>query len=266
MFIGDAISSALAQSIQDIEIVIVDNSRDCDRLTANTVAAYNDPRINYSRGDDGMTAVESWNKCVFLARGDFILILSDDDRLGPMFLEQSLLALEENRSSGFSFTHANKVTLEWKPISRWGYNFLEAGHCSGDEYLKFTLLHRCCISLSSTVLVRRETYTRVGGYQPKYAINTFDFNFYLRAARYFDVSFIDECLVDYRIHHGQLSEEHWRSPATPTGKIGTYLELLGLIGDLGEPTPTLPAAFLRERIGTITQELGQLLSTTFTRL
>jgi hypothetical protein len=102
-----------------------------------------------------------------------------------------------------------------------------------------------------------EVHQSIGKYQAMYAANTFDLNFYLRAATQFDTYFIDEVLVDYRLHDQQLTEEHWRTAGRPTGKIGTYLELIGLISQV--QGVGIDRGFLQERLAYCTSELSALL-------
>jgi hypothetical protein len=157
---------------------------------------------------------------------------------------------------GFTFTHANKTDINWTFVQRWGYEYPPPGYLTSKDYSRFSLEHACCITLAPTVVVNKRVYDAVGLYQSAYAKNTFDFNFYLRAARRFDTYFVDEVLVDYRLHPRQLTEEHWRTDGSPTGKIGTYLELLGLISELLGSAATSDEQFLREKLMSITAELS----------
>jgi hypothetical protein len=167
---------------------------------------------------------------------------------------------------GFTFTHANKTDAEWRVSRLWGYDFPPAGYLRRDDLIRFTLTHTCCITLAPTVVARRSIYESVGPYRAEHSANTFDFNLYLRAALICDSFFIDEVLVDYRLHPEQLGEAHWRNPSAPTGKIGTYLELLGLAAELIRRPDILPAEFVSERVRYIVSELTGLLRRPFPHL
>lgn len=257
-FLPDAIDSVLSQTHERFRLLIIDNNDDSE--TADVVNRYKDPRLVYSKTPTTLSTIAAWNRCVECCSTPYLVILGDDDRLHPKFLERSVCALENHPSVGFSFAHANKTDKQWNVLRLWGYDFIKAGVSTGWEYLHFTLQHACCISLAPTVLVRMTVHNMIGGYQAMYAANTFDLNFYLRAATHFDTYFIDEVLVDYRLHDQQLTEEHWRTQSRPTGKIGTYLELIGLISQLqGVDASLLDRFFLQERLDYCTRELTALL-------
>lgn len=262
--ISEAVASILNQTFGDFELLIIDNN--ADNLTQRAVSRFPDSRIRYVQSSAPLTVIESWNKCVDLSRGEYVHIFADDDRLKPTFLAHSVTVLDAHPAVGFTFTHANKTDAEWRVARLWGYNFPPPGYLRRDDYIRLTLTHACCITLAPTVVVRRSLYESVGPYRAEYGSNTFDFNLYLRAALVSDSFFIDEVLVDYRLHPDQLTEVHWRSPSAPTGKIGTYLELLGLAAQLVRRPDLLPAEFVSERVRYMVSELTDLLRRPFPHL
>lgn len=256
--IRDAIASVLSQTYQDFELLIVDNNETDE--TMNIVSNFTDSRIVYCRNRRQLNVIESWNQCVELSKGSYVHIFSDDDRLRPDFLARSMEAHESYRNLGFTFTHAAKTDIDWNFLQLWGYEFPPPGYLTGRAYCRFSLEHTCCISLAPTVVVNKRVHEAVGIYRAPFAKNTFDFNFYLRAAGRFDTYFIDEILVDYRLHKDQLTQQHWRTEASPTGRLGTYLELLGAISELLESASAVEQEFLRERLRFIANQLSTLLT------
>lgn len=89
-YICEAIESAISQTFQDVEILIVDNastdnSRDiishwAQRFTHVTVQYY----------DIYVSHAQNWNRCLKHARGKYIVFLHADDRLKPGFVEAAL--------------------------------------------------------------------------------------------------------------------------------------------------------------------------------
>jgi glycosyltransferase involved in cell wall biosynthesis len=260
--IKEAIESALAQTTARFELLVVDNSTDAS--TEETVRAFKDARIRYQRTDACLSVIDCWNLCIQHSRGRYIHILGDDDRVAPDFLRLSLNVLEGHPEIAFTFTHANKTDEDWKPLRLWGYDFPPAGSISGKFYLELTLTHGCCLTLAPTVVMRKSVHDQLGGYRADIVSNTFDFNFYLRVGESFSCYFIDQILVDYRLHRAQLAEKHWRSRSRPTGKIATYLELLALIPRLFRAWPTArDQAFLQQRLEVLTRGLAELLHRPF---
>lgn len=87
-YLHEAIASVLAQTIDNWELVVVDDCSPED--LASIVASFDDARIRYFRNERNFGAehvVGNWNKCLEYAQGDFIICMGDDDRLLPNCLE-----------------------------------------------------------------------------------------------------------------------------------------------------------------------------------
>lgn len=226
-FLGQAIDSVLKQTHSNLILTIVDNASTDD--TKDIVYSFLDPRIRYVCNKDRLSMIDNWNYAINLCDSEYVCILGDDDKLFPQFLEKSLTAIHSYPSVGFTFSHCNKIDSNGNLIQRWGYNFPPSGFIRGHDYLEVTLKYGCCLTNSSTVLIRKSVLDSVGCFQSEYGSNTFDFNLWIRIASQFDTYFINEVLADYCIHEQQVSERHWRTPNSPTGSLGTTLELLSAI-------------------------------------
>lgn len=220
----EAIISSLGQTFNNFELLILDNNSSDN--TKDVVESFTDNRIRYHRNEQNIGMMNNWNKAVELARGDYLIILGDDDKLYPQFLERSLNVHKIYPRLGFTFSHCNKVDEKGKFLKRWGYQFTPSGFLKGSNYLYYSIKYDCCLTNSSTVFLNTKVFKKVGLFQDVYGANTFDFNMWIRIAGKYDVYFINEVLVDYQIHDAQISKIHWRRPKRPTGKIGTYLELI----------------------------------------
>src|SRR5680860_243609 len=84
-FLRDAISSVLAQTFPDYEIIVVDDAPDSS--TASVVAAFGDPRITYLKNSRSKGGAGTRNTGAALARGAWIAFLDDDDTWLPQKLE-----------------------------------------------------------------------------------------------------------------------------------------------------------------------------------
>lgn len=88
--IGESIRSVLAQTMQDFEIVIVDDGSEDN--TEEVVRAFDDPRIRYFRQENaGVSAAR--NHIARESRGLFTAVLDDDDLMHPRRLEWQLAAM-----------------------------------------------------------------------------------------------------------------------------------------------------------------------------
>lgn len=88
----DAINSVLMQSVQDFEIIILDDGSE-DRSAQEVVASFNDSRIKYFYQEcQGISSAH--NAAIAQCSGDFIVNLDDDDLMPPWRLESQLKVIE----------------------------------------------------------------------------------------------------------------------------------------------------------------------------
>lgn len=76
-----AIETVRRQDYQDWEIVVSDN--DSAQDVGGYVAGLHEPRIRYLRSDRFVSVTDNWNKALEASRGDYVLMLGDDDGLTP---------------------------------------------------------------------------------------------------------------------------------------------------------------------------------------
>jgi glycosyltransferase involved in cell wall biosynthesis len=97
-----ALDSALAQTSQDIEILISDNgSRDG---TAAWLASVSDSRLRKFHHERTISVQEHGNFLVEQARGEYFVGLSDDDWLEPDFAAEVLALLDRHPDLPFVYT------------------------------------------------------------------------------------------------------------------------------------------------------------------
>lgn len=84
-YIKGALESCLRQNFSDFEILVKDTSS--HRQIEEIVARFKDPRIRYTRNSSDMKITPKLNELVREGRGDWMLILCDDDELQPGYLE-----------------------------------------------------------------------------------------------------------------------------------------------------------------------------------
>lgn len=86
-FLKEAIDSILNQTFTNFEFIIVNDAspENIDYI----VNQYDDKRIQYyvnEKNIGGKDLVAQWNHCINYAKGDYLILASDDDRYHPHFL------------------------------------------------------------------------------------------------------------------------------------------------------------------------------------
>ncbi len=83
------ISSILAQREESFELIVLND--DSPEPVEEIVRTFDDARIRYYRNEKNVGAyhlVNNWNKCLELAKGEYIVIMGDDDLLEPDYLQE----------------------------------------------------------------------------------------------------------------------------------------------------------------------------------
>ena len=109
-YLSDAIRSALEQDYPNIELIVVDDCSPDD--IKSVVDGFKDARIRYVRNEVNLgsaSVVHNWNHCLDEARGEFFVLLCDDDILLPNMVS-SMLALAEKYPECGMF-HAGRSVL-----------------------------------------------------------------------------------------------------------------------------------------------------------
>jgi len=87
-YIEKTIKSILEQTVQDFEIVVVD---DCSKdHSVNVISGFDDPRIRILRNEINMGGAASYNRAISAAQGEWLVNLDADDWIAPNKLERQL--------------------------------------------------------------------------------------------------------------------------------------------------------------------------------
>jgi len=108
-YLAEAIESILAQSFEDLELIISDNastdatSEICREYTAR------DERIRYVRNDKNLGAAHNYNQLVHMADGRYFKWHAHDDVCAPTFIEKCVAVLEADPDVVLCFTQTDGI-------------------------------------------------------------------------------------------------------------------------------------------------------------
>ena len=190
-----ALHSIASQSFRDFDIFIVQNGkRDYAKEIAEEFKKQ-ELNIHYVH-EKKACAVNARNVGVRKSRGEFIAFLDDDDEWLPEKLRKQTDILNHFSDiglvtcSGWLFNEQNK-----KPE-----RFNELG-----GYLSLVdLMTQKLIRTLSTVLIRRTCIERVGLFDQQFLIAN-DFDLYTKIVQHYRIFNLDEPLMKYHKHSGNLS-------------------------------------------------------------
>lgn len=195
-YIQQAIYSVIEQTFSDFELIVVD---DCSNdKTAHLVHSIADPRVSLIKTKSNSGVSNARNLGMSLAQGEFIALLDADDWWLPQKLELQLEALKAQQAElcyTWTYLYNESTRLTHRTASS----------ISGDVYE--ILLHQNFIgSIGSCLMFRTDIIDRIGGFDTALHYAE-DWEFCLRAAKYFRYSVVEVPLLVYRQHPTSCSSK-----------------------------------------------------------
>lgn len=190
-FIADTVRSVLAQTYQDLEVIVVD-----DGSKDGTLAALEQfgGRVRVHTQANGGVA-KARNTGVSLATGTYIAFLDADDLWLPHKLEQQLF----HSSAPMTFT--DRFNIGARGDLPEIQSEVTAMH-GGDVFVQ--LLREGNFITNTSVVMRRALFEKMGGFYT--GLNgTEDWDLWIRVAEHHEIGFVPEPLVRYRFHAGGIS-------------------------------------------------------------
>lgn len=199
----------LTQSFEDFELIVSDNASQDE--TENTVRSYRDGRIRYVRNERNIGCRENGNRCLALAKGKYIVLLSDDDAMMPDNLAAKVEVLSRNHQVGLVHSKYHVIDGDGRIIksdTNWGHGPDRTSDAveAGQDVLRTMLLTSNTINLPA-VLFRKACYDRLGGWTDELDL-TCDWEYWMRIAIYYDIAFIARPLIKWRIHSGSETSRY----------------------------------------------------------
>ena len=224
-----SIYSVLNQTIQDFEIIIVDDNSSDGGLAI--VKSFHDPRISCIEQEHrGVSSTR--NHGVNLASGDFIAFLDADDEWMPLHLETILRLIKTFPEAGM-FATASKITSEeGKP--RWTiYKNIPPPPWEGllPDYFRSGSLGEDPVN-ASTVVIPKKIFHEMGGFPEGYWYGE-DTDLFGRIALKYPVAFSWEFGALYHVEASNRSSER-KIPVDYEEPFVTTARLALLKGDVRE--------------------------------
>jgi glycosyltransferase involved in cell wall biosynthesis len=195
-----ALESLQAQTVGDLEVVVVDDgSTDSTPSLVADVQA-RDPRIRYARLDGGSGAAKARNEGIGLATGEFLAFLDDDDEWHPKKGEIQIDFLRAHPAVGI--VGCDYVMTNESAGSSATYR--------GPKALSpFALLWVNVMMGCSFPLLRRGAFSFEPRFDPG-MVPAEDWDLWLRCSDEREISWLDSVLCRYVIHGPQLTGDRGR--------------------------------------------------------
>jgi glycosyltransferase involved in cell wall biosynthesis len=190
-YLEEAIESALAQSYQAVEIIVVD-----DGSTDGSSAIAQKLPVRYVWQENrGLTA--SRNLGIRESRGSYVVFLDADDRLKPEAIETGLRFLAQHPQCAMTVGDHLFVSEDGSHLADSRKKCILKSHYEA-------LLKSNFIEMISSVLFRRSVLEEVGGFDTRLQVAE-DYDLYLRIARDHPICCHPAVVAEYRMHQSNAS-------------------------------------------------------------
>ena len=212
-YIAEAIESALAQTLSDFELIIVD---DCsaDRTVDIARQYTTDPRVRVYVNTNNLGDYPNRNRAAEYAQGKYIKYLDSDDLIYPRGLEILVETMERFPEAGYGLCSLEQDKYRMFPFQ------LSPKDAYHRHYLEQPLFHKAPLSS----IIRREAFETVGGFTGKQHVG--DFEMWHNLSARFPVVLMPHGIVWYREHGDQQMNDNLSNITVPFKYLVIEVELL----------------------------------------
>jgi glycosyltransferase involved in cell wall biosynthesis len=205
-FVRQAVSSALAQTGVDLELLVIDNASTDG--TVDIVREFDDPRLRLLCNEANIGAGRNWSRCLSEARGDLVKILCADDWLYAGSLARQAGVLDDPGNRGVVLVAAGRDVVDAGGRRllrrRWGPR---GGRVAGPRALRRIVRRGTnLVGEPSAALFRRDAALRAGPFAAE-ARYTVDLEFWCRLLLLGDLYVIPDSLGAFRVTTGSWSAQ-----------------------------------------------------------
>lgn len=199
-FLPEAIESALAQTYSNFEVIIVDDGSTDDSLSIarEYEAKFSDVVKVYTHPNEENRGIsETVNFGFSLSKGKYWSGLPSDDLLYKDKLKRQVEFLEANSEIGFVYSYGTYIDQNGAKLpGRFGRDITQDA-----DPLAVLIVENVIPGMS--VLARREAVEKVGSHDINLVYS--DWDFWLRFFARYKGGFIEQPLIEYRIHNYNTS-------------------------------------------------------------
>lgn len=193
-YLTSAIDSILKQTYSDIELILVDDCSTDGTDVIVDVIAKSDKRIRVIHNKINKKLPASLNIGFENAKGDYFTWTSDDNLYKYNALEIMLKSIKENPDTDIVYAMYGTIDTEGKVLTTNTNQEKESEE-------KISYIHNW---VGACFLYKREVHDKLHGYDENLFLVE-DYDFWLRAARYFNYKKINQNLYQYRVHPNSLT-------------------------------------------------------------
>ncbi|WP_230782372.1 glycosyltransferase family 2 protein [Sphingomonas sp. Leaf37] len=176
----ETLASAWAQQdFTDYEVIVVDNASSPENV-ASVLAFLQSVEhpVRYYLNSENVGGFPNWNRCMHLARGEWISVLNDDDLLKPEFLSTMMKHVEQDPTleslvcQAEPFDQRPQAMRKSRTHTMVRPAFISATRFLGRDYIRMTATRLFWSNIAGSSLgslYKRDVVLGLGGFDPQEA-------------------------------------------------------------------------------------------------
>jgi len=199
-FISETIKSVLEQTYEDFELIVADNCSTDG--TVKVAAQFADARLKIKTAKEHLAMFSNFNRAAGYATGTYLKFLCADDLIREDCIERQVHALD--RYPTVALVSSQRKVLSEPPDDTILGSGDWAGLISRSEAIEVISRRGNIIGEPSAVLLRRNFFERMGGYNPN--LNQLgDLECWCNLLKHGELFYYEEPLCTYRSHAQQAT-------------------------------------------------------------
>lgn len=190
--------SVARQTVKPYEVIVADNCSEDD--TEEVAKSFEG--VMYYRNERNLGLAGNSNRCIQLAKGEFVTILHSDDLISPDWHEYWLSVLarnKDNKNIGVFFSSI--FTIDSNDIAKIVYRVLpdERLLAQGEAFRVLWSRNMCGLPASGSIIFRKSIFNDIGGYVEELSTES-DALLVLRILNNYSIYHSPRLIYAFRIH------------------------------------------------------------------
>ncbi|MDT4292313.1 glycosyltransferase [Methylomonas sp. MO1] len=217
-YLKETLSSVLAQTYKDFEVIVVDDhSNDSTCNIVNKFVAI-DSRVFLYVNEKNQGLVGNWNRCVDIAKGEWIKFVFQDDLLHPDCIGKMMA--HANKSNQFIVCQRDVIYNDYdknssnlaQTINELPYLksiFPNGGYINPETIRKTSLEYpdKNYFGEPTATLLHRDLFSKYGKFNPLLA-QLCDYEYWIRVASNEGLFIVPQILASFRVHNDSTTSKN----------------------------------------------------------
>jgi len=205
-FLRDCVGSILAQDVENIRVLVIDNASTDGGGEVAQELAREDPRLEVIAHKVNQGASASYNEGIDWASADYFLLLDADDVLAPGCLARAITCMEDNPNVGMTYGGEERLVFGAHsiPAIASGADCADWQIATGQDFIR-DMCRTAVNHVGATTVVRRTRVQKKAGYYRPEIPYSDDLEMWLRLAMFGDVAQTNAVQAIRRLHRDQAT-------------------------------------------------------------